>query len=96
MTGSMKWGRSLLAVLLFGFVAAVAHANEVEGKIETLDSDAQTLTVQGIEFNVDEQTSYNDGLTQFEDLEVGQRVEVDFDYTDNRHIATEIELQNEA
>lgn len=94
MTGLTKWGGSLLAALLLGFVAATVHANDVEGKIEAVDTDAETLTVQGIEFNVDEQTEYDDGVEQFADLEVGQRVEVDFDYTDGRHIATEIELKD--
>lgn len=32
-------------------------------------------------------------MKTFADLKVGQNVEVDFEYRDKRHIATEIELE---
>lgn len=74
--------------------AASAWADDIEGTIESVDAAASTLTVQGITFHTTATTDYDDGLKRFEDLRVGQRVEVDFDYRDGRHIATEIELED--
>ncbi|MCE8032626.1 MAG: DUF5666 domain-containing protein [Halomonas sp.] len=74
--------------------AAAAHADDIEGEIEAVDGDNQTLTVQGITFHTDDSTDYDDGLSSFDDLEVGQRVEIDFDYDGERHMATEIELDD--
>lgn len=39
-------------------------------------------------------TDYNDGYSRFEDLRAGDRVELEFEYRDGRHIATEIELED--
>ncbi len=52
------------------------------------------IRVQGITFHTLASTDYDDGLDRFEDLQVGQKVEVDFEYRDGRHIATEIELDD--
>ncbi|MFQ3789456.1 DUF5666 domain-containing protein [Halomonas sp. A29] len=75
-------------------LAAAAQADDIEGEIESVDADSQTLTVQGITFHTDDNTDYDDGLSSFDDLEVGQRVEIDFDYDGERHLATEIELDD--
>ncbi len=75
------------------FASSTWASNDVTGEIEAIDAEAQTITVQGIEFQTDERTDYDDGLKRFEDLAVGQRVEVDFEYRDGRHIATEIERE---
>lgn len=74
--------------------AAAAHANDVKGEIESLDSEGRTLTVQGIIFHTDDDTDYDDGLSSFDDLEEGQKVEVDFEYDGERHLAKEIELED--
>ncbi|HIX62367.1 MAG TPA: hypothetical protein H9854_09070 [Candidatus Halomonas stercoripullorum] len=81
------------SALLLTFAGA-AHADDIEGEVESVDSDNQTLTVQGITFHTDDNTDYDDGLTSFDDLETGQRVEIDFDYDGERHLATEIELDD--
>ncbi|AXY44049.1 DUF5666 domain-containing protein [Halomonas sp. JS92-SW72] len=86
--------RTRLATIALSTFAVTAHANEVEGHIEAVDPTNRTLMVQGITFEVSDRTDYDDGLRRFEDLEVGQRVEVDFEYRDGRHIATEIELED--
>ena len=39
-------------------------------------------------------TVYDDGLRRFADLAVGQKVEVDFEYRNGKHCATEIELED--
>lgn len=86
--------KCVTAIAVLGLVtgAGAAHADDVEGLIERIDAATQTLVVQGITFHTTERTDYDDGLKRFADLKVGQRVEVDFDYRDGRHIATEIEL----
>lgn len=71
--------------------AVTAHADDIEGEIESVDSDNQTLTVQGITFHTDNNTDYDDGLTSFDNLEAGLRVEIDFEYDGERHLAKEIE-----
>lgn len=74
--------------------AASAWADDVEGTVEGVDAASRTLVVQGITFYTTAETDYDDGLKRFEDLRVGQRVEVDFDYRDGRHIVDEIELED--
>ncbi len=81
-----------MAALLLGGTAVAS--NEVEGRIDAIDHDARTLTVQGIAFHTTDRTDYDDGLNSFDDLRVGQRVEVEFRYEDGRHVATEIELDD--
>ncbi len=82
----------LTSALLLTFAGA-ANADDIEGKIESLDREARTLTVQGIVFHADDDTDYDDGLSSFDDLEEGQKVEIDFEYDGERHLAREIELE---
>ncbi len=92
----MRIKAALLSILGSGMVlsAAPVLANDLEGQIDSIDRSSQSFVVQGIRFYVDERTDYDDGLRQFADLQVGQRVEVDFDWRDGRHIAEEIELDD--
>lgn len=82
------------AAAIIATTAATAWADDIEGTIESVDAQARSLTVQGITFFTTPTTDYDDGLKRFEDLRIGQRVEVDFDYRDGRHIAKEIELDD--
>ncbi|WP_445156997.1 DUF5666 domain-containing protein [Halomonas sp. E14] len=84
---------ALVSALMLTF-AGSASANDVEGKIESVDREARTLTVQGIVFHTDDDTDYDDGLSSFDDLEEGQKVEIDFEYDGERHLAKEIELED--
>lgn len=86
--------RSTAMALALAGVSATAWADDVEGTIERIDAAQRSFTVQGISFVTTASTDYDDGLKRFEDLRVGQRVEVDFDYRDGRHIATEVELED--
>ncbi len=85
---------ALLAAALLLTFSTTAHANDLEGEIESLDREARSLTVQGIVFHTDDNTDYDDGLSSFDDLEEGQRVEIDFEYDGERHLAKEIELED--
>lgn len=80
--------------LLAVAAASAAQADDIEGRIEHIDHAARTLTVNGITFVATRATDYDDDLNRFEDLRVGQKVEVDFVYRDGMHIATEIELDD--
>lgn len=87
---------SLKTLLLTATVSAIslsAQADDMEGKIDAINAEAQSFVVQGITFFTETTTDYDDGLRTFADLKVGQNVEVDFEYRDKRHIATEIELE---
>ncbi len=91
----MNIGKVLLpAAVWLAILSAPVHADDVEGRIESIDSENRSFVVQGIEFHALPTTDYDDGLNRFEDLQVGQKVEVDFDYRDGRHYATEIELED--
>lgn len=85
---------SLLAFCLCTVSPLTAWANDLEGHIESVNAGEQSFVVQGITFHVTERTDYDDGLRTFEDLAVGQRVEVDFEYREGRHYALEIELED--
>lgn len=84
----------LAAVASLVLVSGHALANDIEGQIESIDAEGQSFVVQGITFHATPTTDYDDGLKRFEDLQVGQKVEVDFVYRDGRHYATEIELDD--
>lgn len=92
--------KSYLRVLLFAspfaLLSSAALANDIEGKIDSINKDDRSFVVQGITFFADEKTDYDDGLKNFESLQVGQVVEVDFDYRDGKHHATEAELEDKS
>ncbi len=81
-----------LSILLV--VAMPAHANDIEGIIESIDTEEETFVLQGITFETGATTFYDDGLKEFSDLHEGIRVEVDFQFQDGRHVATQIELED--
>lgn len=76
--------------------SAMAFSDDIEGVIESVAQNSQSLVVQGITFYTTEQTDYDDGLKSFSDLKPGQTVEVDFNYQEGKHYATEIELERNA
>ncbi|MCG8393069.1 MAG: DUF5666 domain-containing protein [Pseudomonadales bacterium] len=84
-----------VAGLVLAGLSVTATAEDLEGRIEAIDAASQTFTVQGVTFQATDQTDYDDGLRQFSDLKVDQRVEVDFQYRDGQHIATEVERDEE-
>ncbi|MBS1202751.1 MAG: hypothetical protein H6R22_1260 [Chromatiaceae bacterium] len=86
------------AVLLSGsaliLCSTMARAEDLEGQIESINRDSQSFLVQGVEFFVTPSTDYDDDLRGFDALHEGQKVEVDFQYPDGRHYATEVELED--
>ncbi len=86
--------QSLLVAAPFALAAGAVHANDIEGEVESVDAEAGTLVVQGIEFHTDDNTDYDDKLTGLQDIKAGQRVEIDFKYEGERHVVKEIEVEN--
>lgn len=69
---------------------------DLAGRIEALDRDpgAESLTVLGVVIRIDTGTEFGDG--HFEDLDKGDRVEIDyFEDTSGAYIAEEIELDDD-
>ena len=85
--------RALLVVLFLVLFSIPALADDLEGRIESINKSEQSFVVQGIRFFVTQSTDYDDGLKGFADLKEGQKVEVDFEYRDGKHFAIEIELK---
>lgn len=82
--------RLALAAMLFS-PAGVALADDLEGTISSIDSKTRSITVEGQAFYVDDKTDYDDDYKRFEDLKVGDRVEIDYRDDNGRKLITEIE-----
>ena len=68
--------------------------NDIEGTIESISTGNQSVVVQGIRIFATPSTDYDDGLRGFQDLKVGQRVEIDYVMRDGQRYAQEIELDD--
>lgn len=79
---------AFVCALCFG---GTALADDLEGTITAIDRGKAAFVVQGITFHTDSRTDYDDGLRSIDDLQIGDRVAVDFIFQDGRHLATEIE-----
>ena len=82
-----------LAAFSFAAFSMPALADDVEGRIESVDSSERSLVVQGNRFFVTESTDFDDGLQGFGDLKAGQHVEIDFTTREGKRFVTEIELE---
>lgn len=80
-----------LAILGSVFAFDTALADDVAGTITAIDSKNASFIVQSITFYTNATTDYDDGLKNFADLKIGDKVEVNFAVRDDRHVATEIE-----
>lgn len=89
-TSATAW----FAALALGFAAFSAHADDVEGDVESVNAEAMSFMVDGKTFSTNEQTEYEDELKSFSDLKQGLRVEVDYEETNGELIATEIEIDD--
>ena len=80
--------------LALSFSTGALADDDLEGKIESIDQQARSFVVNGKTIHTDDRTDYDDDLNQFSDLQVGQRVEVDYVTRDGRMLAEEIELDD--
>lgn len=84
----------LAMVLSFSPIAWADDDRDVEGRIESIDTQTRSFVVKGEIYYADDRTDYDDDLNRFSDLKVGQRVEVDYVMRDGRRYAKEIELDD--
>lgn len=83
--------KALFAIVASAGVSAAALADDVEGVIERIDTEAQSVDVAGVTYYADDNTDYDDDLERFEDLREGMRVEIDFEMRGERRYIEEIE-----
>lgn len=81
----------LLVAIAFLTPATAVMADEIEGTIENIDPQTRSFVVSGKAIYVDDKTDYDDDYKRFEDLKVGDKVEVDYRNDNGRFLATEIE-----
>lgn len=63
---------------------------EVSGVVEAVDTDANTLTVDGIEYTVTEDTEF-EGLDGLSGLSTGDEVEIEYEEPNGNREAVEVE-----
>ena len=83
----------MLVLALLILFSSSALANEVEGKIESINKDSQSFVVNGAEFIVTPSTRYDDGLKNFSDLKKEERVEVDYVVNDGKNYVNKVERE---
>lgn len=85
--------RSFLLASALALGAGAASAEDLKGRIESVDATARTFTVNKEVVYVTDKTDYENDYKRFEDLRVGHYVEVDVDRRDGRLYADDIEFK---
>jgi len=85
----------LLAAALTLGVGAV-HAEDLKGRIQSIDMTAKTFTVNSEVIYVTDKTDYENDYKRFEDLRQGHYVEVDINRKDGRLYADDVEYKKDA
>lgn len=85
----MKTIRAITGLALACWMG-LASANEIVGMVQDIDPDDGTVTVEGIEFLVTEDTDFDMALSSYADLERGQQVEISFEVVDGLHVINQI------
>jgi hypothetical protein len=84
----------LAAALTLGVGAA--HAEDLKGRIQSIDMTAKTFTVNSEVIYVTDKTDYENDYKRFEDLRQGHYVEVDINRKDGRLYADDVEYKKDA
>ena len=84
----------LAAALTLGVGAA--HAEDLKGRIQSIDMTAKTFTVNSEVIYVTAKTDYENDYKRFEDLRQGHYVEVDINRKDGRLYADDVEYKKDA
>lgn len=85
----MKIIRAITGLALACWMGA-AFANEIVGMVQDINPDDGTVTVEGIEFLVTEDTDFDMTLGSYADLERGQQVEISFEVSNGLHVINQI------
>jgi len=70
-----------------------AHADDLKGRIQSIDKSARSFTIASEVIYVTDKTDYENDYKRFEDLREGHYVEVDIDRRDGRLYADDIEFK---
>ena len=81
----------LASALALGVGAA--HAEDMKGRIQSIDKSARSFTIASEVIYVTDKTDYENDYKRFEDLREGHYVEVDIDRRDGRLYADDIEFK---
>lgn len=73
--------------------AGAAHAEDMKGRIQSIDKSARSFTIASEVIYVTDKTDYENDYKRFEDLREGHYVEVDIDRRDGRLYADDIEFK---
>ncbi|WP_131326164.1 DUF5666 domain-containing protein [Comamonas thiooxydans] len=87
-------GVLILAVNTLISSVALAHSNDNNGAVDKIDNKAKSFVIKGQTIYVDSDTKYDDGLTRFEDIKIGDRLEVDVHEKNGRKLAHEIDRED--
>lgn len=71
----------------------VAHAEDMKGRIQSIDKSARSFTIASEVIYVTDKTDYENDYKRFEDLREGHYVEVDIERRDGRLYADDIEFK---
>lgn len=88
--------RALLVSAALALGAGAAHAEDVKGRIQSIDLSARAFVVNAETIYVTDKTDYENDYKRFEDLRQGHYVEVDVDRKDGRMYADDIEYKANA
>lgn len=72
-----------------------AHADDLKGRIQSIDKSARSFTIASEVIYVTDKTDYENDYKRFEDLREGHYVEVDIDRRDGRLYADDIEFKKD-
>lgn len=88
--------RQLLLISALALGTGLAHAEDIKGRIQSIDLSARSFAVNGEQIYVTDKTDYENDYRRFEDLRVGHYVEIDIDRRDGRLYADDIEYKAKA
>ena len=83
-----------LAASMLVSSVALAHSNDIEGVVDKIDNKARSFVIKGQTIYVDADTKYDDGMNRFEDIKVGDRLEIDIHKKNGRNVAHEIDRED--
>jgi hypothetical protein len=84
-------GAAVLGLFVSSAFAAEARAEDVEGTVESLNARERSFVIAGQKIYTTDKTKYEDGLRSFDDIKVGEKLEVDYHRDGERLIAHEVE-----
>ena len=83
-----------LAASMLVSSVALAHSNDIEGVVDKIDNKARSFVIKGQTIYVDADTKYDDGMNRFEDIKVGDRLEINIHKKNGRKVAHEIDRED--